>query len=101
MEHTHITPKLHQHPRRHPTGNVSRPLLPRQNANSRTETLTVEQVIEIYRKRFNTLYPFRKNAITLLARMSRGIFRRFLRYLTLTLDLWESKYQETQPTIDI
>lgn len=56
--------------------------------------LTVEQTLEIYRKRFKTFYPFQEDAIILLAKMSRGIFRRFLRYLTLTLDLWESKHQE-------
>ncbi len=56
--------------------------------------LPVEQILEIYRRRFKTFYPFHKDAITLLAKMSRGIFRRFLRYLTLTLDLWESKHQE-------
>jgi len=62
--------------------------------------LSTEQLLQAYIKQFGTFEPFTRDAIKLLAEMSRGIFRRFLRYITLTLDLWESKYQETQPTID-
>jgi len=63
--------------------------------------LTTQQILNAFRKRFTTFSPFTEEAITLLAKMSRGIFRRFLRYITLTLDLWESKYQQNQPTIGV
>jgi DNA-binding MarR family transcriptional regulator len=43
------------------------------------------QMVEAYRKRFNSVDPFTEDALLSLARMSRGIFRRFLRYITLTL----------------
>jgi hypothetical protein len=41
-------------------------------------------MLEAYLKRFKTPEPFTEDAILLLARMSRGIFRRFLRYLILS-----------------
>src|SRR5208282_3594393 len=61
--------------------------------------LSTKQILKAYRKRFRTFSPFTEEAITLLAKMSRGIFRRFLRYITLTLDLWDSKHQKPS-TID-
>ena len=48
-----------------------------------------EQMVEAYRKRFKALAPFTEDALFTLARMSRGIFRRFLRYITLALQLQE------------
>ena len=53
------------------------------------EPLRPEQMLEAYVRRFKVTEPFTKDALLALARMSRGIFRRFLRYLTLTLNLWE------------
>ena len=41
-------------------------------------------------KRFNDTWPFTEDALITLARMSRGIFRRFLRYITVTLQHWET-----------
>jgi uncharacterized membrane protein len=55
--------------------------------------LTPEQMLKAYKKRFKTTNPFTEEALLRLARMSRGIFRRFLRYIALTLDLWMSKTQ--------
>jgi uncharacterized membrane protein len=54
------------------------------------EPLKPEQMVEAYRKRFNAIKPFTEDALLALARMSRGIFRRFLRYITLTLQYSES-----------
>ncbi len=48
-------------------------------------------MLEAYRRRFGTTDPFTEDALLTLARMSRGIFRHFLRYLTLTLDLWKAE----------
>jgi hypothetical protein len=47
------------------------------------------QLLESYQKRFRTSRPFTKEALLTLARMSRGVYRRYLRYITLTLDRWE------------
>jgi len=55
------------------------------------EPLKPEQMVEAYRKRFETIKPFTEDALLALARMSRGIFRRFLRYITLTLQYSESR----------
>ena len=53
--------------------------------------LTPERMIESYVRRFRTAEPFTEDALLTVARMSRGIFRRFLRYITLTLQHWETK----------
>lgn len=47
------------------------------------------EMVEAYRKRFKAIDPFTEDALLNLARMSRGIFRRFLRYITLTIRHWE------------
>ena len=47
-------------------------------------------MVEAYRKRFKAIEPFAEDALLTLARVSRGIFRRFLRYITLTLTRWET-----------
>jgi hypothetical protein len=54
------------------------------------EPLKPEQMHEAYRKRFKAIEPFTEDALLSLGRMSRGIFRRFLRYITLTLQYSES-----------
>ena len=54
------------------------------------ESLKPEQMVEAYRRRFKAIEPFTEDALLSLARMSRGIFRRFLRYITLTLQQWET-----------
>ena len=53
------------------------------------EPLKPQQMVEAYRKRFKVIDPFTEDSLLNLARMSRGIFRRFLRYITLTLRRWE------------
>jgi len=47
-------------------------------------------MVEAYRKRFKALAPFTEDVLFTLARMSRGIFRRFLGYITLALQHWET-----------
>ena len=63
------------------------------------QPLTPEQMLEAYQKRFKNFHPFTKDALLTLARMSRGIFRRFLRYITLTLDHWTAQ-PNPRDTID-
>lgn len=48
-----------------------------------------ETLVGFYEKQFNGTTPFTRDGLLLLARMSRGIFRRFLRYIILTLDRHE------------
>ena len=67
---------------------------------SELKPLTTQQILNAYQKQFTTFSPFTEEAITLLAKMSRGIFRRFLRYIILTLDLWDTRYQQSLSTID-
>ncbi len=52
------------------------------------EPLEPEQMIKAYKKHFGTTKPFTEEALLTLARMSRGVFRRFLRYINLTLEVW-------------
>jgi len=63
------------------------------------EPLSPEQMLDAYKKRFKTTQPFTEEGLLTVARISRGIFRRFLRYITLTLTLWERSYSNSQPTI--
>jgi len=58
------------------------------------EPLRPEQMVEAYRKRFKSTDPFTEDALVTLARMSRGIFRRYLRYIALTLRHWETNKTE-------
>ena len=53
------------------------------------EPMQPKDMVEAYQKRFKIYEPFTEDALLVLARMSRGIFRRFLRYITLTLRHWE------------
>ena len=51
--------------------------------------LEPEQILNVFLKRFGSPHPFTDDALLDLARMSRGVFRRFLRYVLMTLDVWE------------
>jgi DNA-binding MarR family transcriptional regulator len=42
-------------------------------------------------QQFKSTWPFTEHALLALARMSRGVFRRYLRYIILSLDLWENR----------
>lgn len=52
------------------------------------QPLRPEQMLEAYKHRFKDTHPFTEDALLTLARMSRGIFRRFLRYITQTIYAW-------------
>jgi len=49
------------------------------------------QMIESYLRRFKSAEPFTEEALSAVARMSRGIFRRFLRYVLLVIESWEMR----------
>jgi len=63
--------------------------------------LQPETMVEVYKRRFKNTDPFTPDALLTLARMSRGIFRRFLRYIILTLDLWEEKERVGRGRIEV
>lgn len=63
--------------------------------------LTPRKMLEAYVKRFGNTYPFTEDALLCLARMSRGIFRRYLRYITLTLDLWERMHSTDLISVEL
>jgi hypothetical protein len=54
------------------------------------EQLEPTRMLEAYVKRFNGTWPFTQEALMTLARMSRGIFRRFQRYIMLTVRAWQT-----------
>ena len=45
-----------------------------------------DDLMNAYRAEFGSLYPFEEKDLLYVARMSRGIFRRFLRYIQLCLE---------------
>lgn len=47
---------------------------------------TAEQLVEAYRQKWTTAEPFAEDALMLIAKLSRGIFRRFLKYIHLTIE---------------
>jgi len=53
--------------------------------------LKPEQMVEAYERRFGTLNPFTAEALAALARMSRGVFRRYLRYISMAIEHWEGQ----------
>jgi len=61
------------------------------------ESLNPDQIVRVYLQTFHGPHPFTNEALTALAIMSRGIFRRFLRYVTLTLESWEILSEPRQP----
>ena len=48
--------------------------------------LTPEQLIEAYKLRHKTVEPFTEEALKLIAEYSRGIFRRFKKYIQITIE---------------
>jgi len=64
------------------------------------EPFKPETLLEFYEKRFCGTEPFTQEALLLLAKMSRGIFRRFLRYVTLTLNHQEQASTSLPITLD-
>jgi len=55
------------------------------------EPLEPAQMVEAFHKRFNCAGPFTEDALMTLARMSRGIFRRFQRYIMLSVKAWRTR----------
>jgi len=58
--------------------------------------LQPSEIVEAYLRQFKTIDPFTDDSLLTVARMSRGVFRRFLRYISLTLDLWSTESQQSR-----
>jgi hypothetical protein len=54
------------------------------------KSLKPERMVEAYGQQFESTEPFTPEALYAVARLSRGIFRRFLRYILLAIELWET-----------
>jgi len=50
------------------------------------EPLTAEQLLEAYLQRWQSFEPFTEDALRFIAKLSRGVFRRFLKYINLTIE---------------
>jgi transcriptional antiterminator len=61
------------------------------------QPLTPQQMLEAYMKRFKTTQPFTEEALITLVQMSRGIFRRYLKYITSTLEHWQAQSTPHEP----
>jgi len=48
--------------------------------------LTVEQLLEAYKLVFNNYFPFTEDGLRLIAKLSRGVFRRFKTYIRLSVE---------------
>lgn len=48
--------------------------------------LKPEELVKAYKLRFESALPFTEKALLLIARLSRGVFRRFIRYCGLTIE---------------
>lgn len=59
-----------------------------------------ETLLKFYEKKFHGPKPFTPEALVMIAKMSRGIFRRFLRYITLTLNHQERAATPLPITVD-
>ena len=62
--------------------------------------LKAEQMVPVVEKLFPNQQIFSKEALLLLAKMSRGIFRRFLRYITLAINHQEQVGASLPITVD-
>jgi biotin operon repressor len=72
--------------------------------------LTPQQLLDAYRLKWKTIEPFNEDALLLIAKLSRGVFRRFLKYINLTLETTlmnkrefpvTSKYVEDSVSFDV
>jgi len=57
--------------------------------------LTPQELLSIYTRKFKTFYPFTEDALTYLAKLGHGVFRRFLQYIKLSLDKWNETKDHT------
>jgi hypothetical protein len=49
-----------------------------------------QELMTAYQRKFRTYRPFKEDALLQLSQLSRGIFRRYLQYIKLTIDKWRA-----------
>jgi len=49
-----------------------------------------QEFMTAYQRKFRTYRPFKEDALLQLSQLSRGIFRRYLQYIKLTIDKWRA-----------
>jgi hypothetical protein len=59
--------------------------------------LSVDQLLEAYAQKWGGYEPFNKYTLQLIAKMSRGVFRRFKRYIALAVEIWMSEGEPQGP----
>lgn len=53
--------------------------------------LPPEKLVQVYHETWGSYEPFEKDGLLWLAKVGRGVFRRFLRYISLCLSAWDKK----------
>jgi hypothetical protein len=63
--------------------------------------LTVAQLLEAYKRKWGGYEPFTQDALEYIARMSRGVFRRFKRYIGLVLEMSMTQGAQVETGVDV
>ena len=63
--------------------------------------LTVAQLLEAYKRKWGGYEPFTQDALEYIARMSRGVFRRFKRYIGLVLEMGMTQGAQVETGVDV
>jgi len=64
------------------------------------KTFEPEQLVEYYKQQFGSTEPFEKEALTIIAGLSRGIFRWYKKYIRVSLDNYYDRTDKTQITVE-
>jgi predicted AAA+ superfamily ATPase len=62
--------------------------------------LTPQELMRIYKEKFESTAPFMEETLEILAKLSRGVFRRFQRYCGLTIQAFMAEEKEPPITAD-
>jgi hypothetical protein len=62
--------------------------------------LTPQELMQIYKEKFKSTAPFMEETLEVLAKLSRGVFRRFQRYCGLTIQVFMFNEKEPPITVD-
>lgn len=63
--------------------------------------LKPEEMVEFYNNNFNSCKPFTEDSLTLIAELSKGIFRRFMRYIQLAIQDMLEKERDVVSVEDV
>ena len=63
--------------------------------------LTLRQLLDAYIIKWRSYAPFTEEALQYIAKMSRGVFRRFKRYIGLALETWMTQGAQPETPVDL